>query len=466
MEPRKMFHIRTFIRKDIKDELKGTFILLMCLAYLLHFFIDSAISLYTTFVMCLIVFLICIKESNSLPRYFSITMLGLGLWLNISEGSLYGIVTGLQSNLPLLSLIVLVPMLSIPLKSEGYFQSVQHYLEKWSSDNRKIFGSISVFLFFLGPILNLGSIRILHETIKDFKSEPILLAKSYLVGFSTVILWSPYFASVAMVLHYLHVPLLDYLPLGLGLAVTQLIIGNLLFWLWLNKKKPGNLLPARDVFDSDLSGHHKRKMYHLLWLIAFLMVIIFSTEHMTMWPMMFIVSILSVLFPLSWAAARRKKSECLHSFHEYRTIVVPRMNNEVVLFLSAGLFAQSLAGTLIADKIKLFMINIAGVSFLLFSITVIFSILILTFIGIHQIVIVTVLATQMNPEMLGTAPEVLALLLMVSWSMSSVLSPANPLNLIVSNAVKQSGFAVGFKWNGFYLLSMLICGTVFIYLIH
>ena len=461
-----MFHIRAFKRNDNQDEIKSSLILIMCFGYMLHFFWESSISLVTTFVLSVIVFFLCLKESNPLPRYFSISMLVLGLWLNISKENMGGLITGLQSNLPLLSLIILVPMLSIPLKAEGYFQSVQHYLERWSSDNRKIFGSISFFLFFLGPILNLGSIRILHETIKDFKSEPILLAKSYLVGFSTVILWSPYFASVAMVLHYLNVPLMDYLPLGLSLAIVQLIIGNLLFWGWLHKKKPGNLLPARNIIEGDKSGLHKRKMIDLLLLIVFLMIIIFSTEYLTKWPMMFIVSLLSVVYPISWAIVKKKKSDFQHSFQEYKSLAVPRMNNEVVLFLSAGLFAQSLTGTFIADQIKLFMTNIAGISFLLFIITVIAGILLLTFLGIHQIVVVTVLATQMNPELIGTAPEVLALLLMVSWSMSSVLSPVNPLNLIVSNAVKRSGIAVGFKWNGLYLISMLICGTIFIYLIH
>lgn len=458
--------LRSHIRKESIDDLKSTLILTMCLGYMVHFFMNSILSLFISLILCFIVFFMCLRNSNPLPRYFSMAMFALGIIFSASKGSLQEIVTGLQSNLPLLTLIILVPMLSLPLKAEGYFESVQFYLEKWSADNRKIFGSISVFIFCLGPILNLGSIRIIHETIKEYKSEPVLLAKSYLVGFSTVILWSPYFASVAMVLYYLHVPLLDYIPLGLSLAAVQLVLGNLLFWGWLKKNEPGNLFPPRSPMDNSLNGFHKRKMLNLFMLVLLLMAGIFSMEYITKWPMMFIVSLISILFPIVWSVVKQRKEDFLIGFKQYKTILVPRMDNEVVLFLSAGLFAKSLTGTVVADSIKHFLTNIANISFLLFIISVIGSILFFTFIGIHQIVIVTVLATQMNPELIGAAPEVLALLLMVSWSMSSVLSPVNPLNLLVSNSLKRSGIAVGFKWNGIYLVSMLITGTLFIYLIH
>ena len=461
-----MYYLRSLIRKEDNDDFKSTLILAMCLGYIIHFFMNSFLSLFSSFILCFIVFFMCLRNSNPLPRYFSIAMFALGVIFSASKGSIQEIVTGLQSNLPLLTLIILVPMLSLPLKAEGYFESVQFYLEKWSSDNRKIFGSISLFIFCLGPILNLGSIRIIHETIKDFKSEPILLAKSYLVGFSTVILWSPYFASVAMLLYYLNVPLVSYIPLGLTLAAVQLVLGNLLFWGWLKKNEPGNLFPVRSHMDNNLNVFHKNKMLHLFILVLLLMAGIFSMEHITQWPMMFIVSLISIFFPLAWSFVKQRKEDFLIGFKEYKSISVPRMDNEVVLFLSAGLFAKSLTGTAVADSIKLFLTNIANISFLLFIVSVMGSILFFTFIGIHQIVIVTVLATQMNPELIGTALEVLALLLMVSWSMSSVLSPVNPLNLLVSNSLKRSGIAVGFKWNGIYLVSMMITGTLFIYLIH
>ncbi|WP_157273078.1 hypothetical protein [Neobacillus bataviensis] len=94
------------------------------------------------------------------------------------------------------------------------------------------------------------------------------------------------------------------------------------------------------------------------------------------------------------------------------------------------------------------------ISFLLFIIMIVGIVLVFTFIGVHQIVVVTALVTQMDAGMIGTRPEVLALLLIMSWSMSAVISPVNPINLLVSGLLEKSGISVGLRWNGvfFYLL--------------
>jgi hypothetical protein len=142
------------------------------------------------------------------------------------------------------------------------------------------------------------------------------------------------------------------------------------------------------------------------------------------------------------------------------------MNNEIVMFLSAGLFGSSLSGTVVAKGIQVFLNEVSATSFLLFIAVVMSIVLLLTFVGIHQIVVITTLVTQMNPETIGARPEALALLLMVSWSASAVLSPINPLNLLVSGFVGKSSLSVGLRLNGFYLLTMLISGAVLVYYLH
>jgi hypothetical protein len=84
----------------------------------------------------------------------------------------------------------------------------------------------------------------------------------------------------------------------------------------------------------------------------------------------------------------------------------------------------------------------------------------------QPIVVVTILVTQIDPEFITSRPEAFALLLMLSWSLSAVLSPTNPFNLIVSESVKESSLSVGFKLNGFYVGTMCFVGLAYIYLIH
>lgn len=449
---------------------KSLLILAMCFSYIVHYLTNSYFVDYFLVGLCVLVFLLSIHVAKALPRYFGLGMFITGVAINVLKGTaIEGTANGILVNLPVMSLVILVPLLTIPFKIGGYFDSIHYYMEKFSHRLRKLFGSISIFLFCLGAILNIGTIRILHETIKDIKLAPEILAKSYLVGFSTVILWSPYFASVALVLYYLDVPVLQYLPLGLTLAIIQLVIGNLLFWVWLKQKKVSDEINSVLFYEKvkvEIEEDHRKNIIHLLFLLTFLIGLIFLFEFLTKWPMMFLVSFISIAYPFLWSITKQKWHEFIHHFTIFKETSVPNMNNEIVLFMSAGLFGNALTGTSISHGIKLFLNKIASISFLLFMIIVVVIILVFTFIGVHQIVVVTALVTQMDAGLVGTRPEVLALLLMMSWSMSAVISPVNPINLLVSGLLDKSGFSVGLRWNGIFLLVMLIIGSTFIYLIH
>lgn len=181
---------------------------------------------------------------------------------------------------------------------------------------------------------------------------------------------------------------------------------------------------------------------------------------------MFLVSLLAFIYPVTWCFVKNRLKEFSTHLKMYQTQTSNLLNNEIVLFLSAGLFGRALSGTSFVDCIQTFLYYIADRSFLLFSVAIMVTILTLTFIGVHQIVVVTVLLTQIDPGSVGSEPVALALLLMTSWSMASIISPINPLNLLVSNSVKQPSLFVGFKWNGLYLLSTCIVGILFVCLIH
>jgi hypothetical protein len=105
-------------------------------------------------------------------------------------------------------------------------------------------------------------------------------------------------------------------------------------------------------------------------------------------------------------------------------------------------------------------------SYFVFMLFILLIIVLFTFIGIHQVVIVTALLIQMNPETMGTSAVLLALLFMLAWSLSAVLSPVNPLNIIVSHLVNRRGIVLGAKLNGVYLILMALVGCAYIYILH
>ena len=455
-------------------KIKNMLMLSMCALYIANFFIHAYYIQLFLSILTVIVFILCVSKARAFPRFFAPLMFIAGLVILLMKGEgIAAISNGIVMNLPLLTLVILVPLISIPFKIGGYFHTILYYLRKMLSNSRKMFASISLFLFCFGPILNLGSIRVANEMVKDLRLNPVMLAKAYLVGFSTVILWSPYFASVALVLYYLKISVVDYIFLGLSLAVIQLIVGNLLYSLYytrierherLNFKKTEQI--SHKEATTEEKKEHVKKMTGLFCIMALLMVAIFAAEHVTKWPMMLLVSLIAILFPAISCIISRKWKEAKMEFQQFNANLGNSMNNEVVMFISAGIFASSLTGTSFAESINQFLMVIASVSFLLFCITVVLMIIFLTYIGLHTIVVVTVLVIQINPAVIGTSPEVLALLFMISWSISAGLSPVNPLNLLVSSSVGRSGVIVGLKWNGLYMLTLLVIGILLVYFIH
>ncbi|MFC3344510.1 hypothetical protein [Paenibacillus abyssi] len=443
--------------------MRSYFILLMCLLFLIQYFVPSDWLLFLLAVFAAVAFFGSITLARTTPRIFSLIMFAAGIVLTWLKGEgLEAAAQGITSNLPLLTLIVLVPLLSIPFKMGGFFDSILVYLRRLHNSPIKLFTGITSVLFFLGPILNLGSIRVIHDLIKDLRLKATFLSKAYLVGFSTTILWSPYYAAVGITLLYLQVSVVDYMSYGIGLAVLFLLVGIVMFGIWSKKQQ----LEAEDYQVEEVTAVHRQKLKALPFIILTLMAVTITAEYITNWSMLVLVSLLSLLFPAVWMLYSRQWGPFKHHLVEYKDKAVPIMNNEIIMYISAGFFGQSLRGTTFGEGINVFMANVAQTSFLLFALFILVTMVCVTFVGIHQVVVVTVLATQMDPVMIGTSKEILAMVIMLAWSASSILSPVNPINLLVSTLLKKSSLEVGLRDNGLYVLVVCAIGIAILNFVH
>lgn len=439
---------------------------MMCFLYILHAFFPNDSLMYVLSLIALCVFLFSILKVGRIPRIIGLILVIAGVFINFSQGK--GVVEnleGLIKNLPLLTLILLVPLLAIPLKVSGYFASAHYYMTEWKHDSKKAFFGLSGLLALISPVLNMGSVRMVHEMANQLKFHPVILGKSYFIGFSTAMLWSPYYASIALVLFYVNAQVADYILVGLLFALVQLCVGNLLFRNWAKKQAIENPVEAEVPIGRSDSTHKK----NILKLGSILMLLILSLlllENVTGLSMILLVSLISLLFPPLWALVRRMWKEIYRESIQYTRSLSTNMNNEIVLFLSAGLFGTALTTTAFADWLQYFLVGVSQVSLYYFVFVVIFTVFILAFVGIHQIIVIPILAMQLSPEMIGTTPVVLALIFIMAWAISAVLSPLNAINLLVSNIVKQNGITVGFRWNGVYILSMIVVGTSIIYILE
>jgi hypothetical protein len=108
-------------------------------------------------VLAALSFLTSTISANGFPRWIGIIMMGTGVVLEFSKGTgLIGISEGILLILPLLCLVTLAPLLSIPLKLGGYFKSVDSLLRNLLHHPKSLFAGITTTLFILSPILSLG----------------------------------------------------------------------------------------------------------------------------------------------------------------------------------------------------------------------------------------------------------------------------------------------------------------------
>lgn len=435
--------------------MRSYLILGMCVLFLIQYFLKIQWLEYTVVALSLLAFLGSALKADKFPRWLGIIMMTSGLLIEWNKGTgLSGISEGIFLILPLLSLITLAPLLSIPLRLGGYFKSISLLLRNLLQQPKKFYAGITGTLFFLTPILNLGSVRIINEFLEELKLPSALSAKGYLVGFSTAVMWSPYFASVSLVLHYLNIAYKDYIIFGIGLSLLSLVISNILFAIW----EKGHPLPKELGNLVTLEKRDRNQLFKLVFFVIILIGSCLVIENITNWSMIVIVCLVSILIPLLFGLQTKRWKELIPPLVDFRDRTVLMLNNEIMLFMSAGMLAFAMKGTAAANGVSQFLTNLAQQSFILFALAVMVIVLSITYIGIHQIAAVGALAMQLNAAEIGISNISLALLLLLTWSISTALSPFSGLNLMVSRFAGISGVQTGLRFNGLHLSVIAIIG--------
>jgi len=416
--------------------MRSYLILAMCGLYLVYYFVHQEWLQYLVVFMVLVAFVSCVSKAQGFPKWLGLFMMGTGIFLECFKGNgLQGLGQSLLMILPLLCLLVFAPLLAMPLRIGGYFHAVHSLLRNLLHHPKKLFTGITGILFILTPILNLGSVRILNEFLQDLRLPSTMSAKSYLVGFCTSPLWSPYFASVSLILYYLAIPVGEYILYGFCFALLSLLIGNLQFAIWVRRHP----LVSDSVKEIPLEKTERNQLVRLVLFVLALLFCSLLIEYWTHWSMLVIVSLISLCFPVLWALTSKGWSRLIPPLKQFRDQTLPMLNNEIVLFTSAGLLGHSLQGTRIADGTSSYLTALAQQSFFLFALVLMALIIVVTYVGIHQIAVISALAMQLDAQQLGISNISLAMLLLLAWSTSTALSPFSGLNLMVSKIAGLSG---------------------------
>ena len=276
----------------------------------------------------------------------------------------------------------------------------------------------------LGTILNLSTVFMIGDRLarRGPLTTPQLLALNR--GLSSAALWSPFFASMAVMMTL--APSMEYsyiLAAGLPLA----LFSGVLTTFELSRR-----------FDlTEVAGFSLSPRSLLMPVVMAALVMLF---HFQLTPQLTIVSIITFLLPAVALASNLPAGLrwTLRRVRQHTLTRLPAMRGEITLFLSAGLLTLGLSTFVSAatgSEWRLF------THFGTFQAMMSFLAIVASAIaGLHPIIGVSVLASML--ELHGSEQTLFAFTGLASWAVGTAVGPLSGINLSLQGRYGVSGYRI------------------------
>lgn len=317
-------------------------------------------------------------------------------WLKLLDAN-----AGLLSMLAAVSFLRLVAMQSkeevmevVPRGMRAYWQTM-----------------LAVALF--GAFINVSAPLLIGDKVSGGKKLDLFAAKSIIRAFIGGPTWSPFFAGMAVVLTYVsNAQFLIVMAFGIPFAVLGLII---------------LIVEARLRYSNEVLNFKGYPMTpSSLWLPGVLVICVLLGHiflpHVSILAIIslsaLVVSCTALFFSNGWAGSTRKLQQ-----HILKGL--PRMVNELVLFLAAGVLAIGLQTLVAATHLNP---PFSGGFDASAATILLAAMVLLSVIGVHPIISIAVATPLLAP--INPNPQLLAMTFVFSWSLGTCASPLSGLNLI------------------------------------
>lgn len=436
----------------------------LSLLYLGNLFLKSELLNELCFVLMIAVMLLSLPAITGISRVIGYASLGLSAVLFfLYRAPLSVWKQALIGNLYLVALFTMVPVLSIPIQHGGYYPALQDFFRKYVYTNRRYYVMVSFTSAFVGVFVNLAVVPLVYQIVQasEFSLNKKLMSSAISRGFATCAIWAPTTAAVAVVVQLSGVNWWRFAPLGILCGMISGIIG----YAMNNFKEHGSGTPeqvwtedAKDLIEQPSEAHSagSSKLNKIAELGAFsviLIVAIAGISVITGIQTVIVVSVAALIFPFLWMGVIGRFSVLIHEIKTfYFRNRLTKLSNEIVLFVGAGMFAESISFSKLGNYIPMALSKLVGDSAFMLAVVVIFGIVVLSGIGVHPIIPITIIGGTIQASDFGVTSTYMALLLGISWSMGITLSPTSATVITLSGVSSRSPIQVGLEWNGLYVL--------------
>ncbi|WP_067726511.1 TRAP transporter large permease subunit [Oceanobacillus damuensis] len=372
---------------------------------------------------------------------------------------------GFGNNVNIIALFLAVPFLSTIISVGGYLQAIKQQLLNQTNKLKNLPYILSGFLSnCLSIIFNIGSMpivnKIAEESFNSFKKKK--LALTLMRSSAAVAFWSPYYVGVGLVLSIYELSWLDIGWITILIAVSYLLI-SLFFLKQLNfvddieNERVNN---SNTITDKSASN---KVIYLLIW-TAVLLIISFLLDYYLPINMLNSVSIVSMILPIIWSISIKVFKTYMKHVRKLILNSFDQSKNEIIIFISAGYFGVALSNTDVGHSIADIIINISFGSIYIMSIILVFFTMLLSFCGIHPVIVAIGLGSSLSPELFGVNSIYMAVILLISMGLGYNISPFSAITLMTSNLTGVSPINI-VKINSVYILLSAFILPLLLYLV-
>jgi hypothetical protein len=311
---------------------------------------------------------------------------------------------------------------------------------------RKAFLQTILGLNISSSIINISAPILISDRIH--RSHPLdrFTAQSFTRIFCGVSTWSPFFAAMAVVLTYVSDASLLWIIVA---GFPFMLIGFI-----------GVYLEARVRYPQEVESFVGYPTHlSALKVPAILIITVVSiSQLLPTTPILVLIAISALLVTCSVLILRHGIIGSIERFKTYVTNGLPRIVNELCLFLAAGVLAGGISALITHGVFEnpfdqFNAITAAGVLTIM---------LLCAFCGIHPIIMISSFAPMimtLNPD-----PNLLAATFLFAWHLGTCSNPLSGTNLVFQGRYGIPGWKLAF-WNWPYAIVMLVIGALWLQIV-
>ncbi|WP_261132077.1 hypothetical protein [Bacillus sp. Marseille-Q3570] len=424
-----------------------------------QFMANDWLELFTGIYLLSVITLL-LPSAKGVFKYLTLTLILLSVIFLLNEGATFDVwIESVSINHTLVALFISVPFLGVPIKSKEYLEALKQVYIRYMQNPNVFFFLTQSFTHFMAIILNVGSVSIFYQLggANPYVQSARRLSTPLMRGFATALIWSPFFAAMALVTTYLQIEWANSVPFLLGFVILSFLASSLLEWRMNFKTADKEEVAAGTENAEEVKGTvplQKRKLIELASFLVMIIVSLLVLEKVTSMSMVTLVIFLSFLFPMFWLTIKKRFRRFVLEAIRYATVTVPLLKKEVLLFLVAGLFSGAVAQTGFGDWIAGVLNHMYG-GYVSVSLFIILTVIVASLIGFHPIMLITVYVTSLEPSAIHLSTMYFAVLLLGAWGIATSISPMTGVSHLLAHEMKEKVVNISLRWNlGYGILSL------------